>query len=908
MRNARKLMALALTTVGVLAFTSAPAWAGHGYEKVTTTFGSEGSGPGTFKKPTAVGVNDETEDVYVLDSGNDRIEYFTSAGAYLGEFDGSGTHSNEGKAAGSGPGETLTGKFLKPGGIAIDQTNGDVYVADTGPGHEVIDKFSASGKYEGQLTGTCREEGEVPPACSEEAKRVPFVGLLNATVDASGDVWVYESNGPVEIYGTGEEYRLNQVDEISSTGTAIKGTAVKPGGESEFPGFAVDSSGDIFVAATGTLYEFPTAGERFGIKEPSSELAALAMIAANNDLLVDQGSSIELFKSPVSAGAQPILTFPTTGLSESEGIAVNGAEGDGTIYATQRGSDDVDVFDSEPAKAPQVVSERATTVEEPAGGEFTAVIDPENRETTYSFEYGSSEAEVLAGDGKKVAGETTLSAEFGDLEATSPEVKLRPAEDTFYYRAVAENKESKGTPTYGKVEAYTKLPLVENEKFSKLTSTSATLEATVNPVFEGTHYKFEYATEAALLGTAKATVVDAGETVVENGPEPVSTEISGLQPGQTYFFHVVADNAVSKNEGNANKGAPIKGPVEEVTPYAAPAVTTGGAQNITGTAATLSGEVNPEGPEATYHFAYIDKAGYEKAIKGDAQEKANPYAEGDTTATFGLPASASPEAVGPIPADDLLPGETYYYALVAVNKYAIQTIGFPQTFTTAAGTPPLVSTGGASAVSQNAATLSGTVTTNGLQTNYGFEIGTAPNSYGPATGLGAIGGAATAEVHVTLGELQPATTYYYRVTATNADGTEKGQPVSFTTPGFPTLISPPASPPLIPYISPGFPSGSLENTQSPTIKVVSHKVKGKTATIKISVPSAGKLVATGKGVSKGTGKASKAGDVTVKVSLTKKEQAFLAKHKGRKLKVDVKLVFMPASGGQLTSTTTVLLG
>jgi ribosomal protein L11 len=89
---------------------------------------------------------------------------------------------------------------------------------------------------------------------------------------------------------------------------------------------------------------------------------------------------------------------------------------------------------------------------------------------------------------------------------------------------------------------------------------------------------------------------------------------------------------------------------------------------------------------------------------------------------------------------------------------------------------------------------------------------------------------------------------------------------------------------------------------------VSHKVKGKTATIKISVPSAGKLVATGKGVSKGTGKASKAGDVTVKVSLTKKEQAFLAKHKGRKLKVDVKLVFTPASGGQLTSTTTVLLG
>jgi len=39
-----------------------------------------------------------------------------------------------------------------------------------------------------------------------------------------------------------------------------------------------------------------------------------------------------------------------------------------------------------------------------------------------------------------------------------------------------------------------------------------------------------------------------------------------------------------------------------------------------------------------------------------------------------------------------------------------------------------VSTGGMSGISQNAATLSGTVSTNGLQTNYGFEIGTEPNN------------------------------------------------------------------------------------------------------------------------------------------------------------------------------------
>ena len=42
----------------------------------------------------------------------------------------------------------------------------------------------------------------------------------------------------------------------------------------------------------------------------------------------------------------------------------------------------------------------------------------------------------------------------------------------------------------------------------------------------------------------------------------------------------------------------------------------------------------------------------------------------------------------------------------------------------------------------------------GLQTNYGFEIGTRTGNYGPVTGLGSIGGATTEEVHVTLGELE----------------------------------------------------------------------------------------------------------------------------------------------------------
>jgi hypothetical protein len=96
----RRLLVVLATVLTALAFTTAPAFAKqvHAY---TTSFGKEGSGPGEFVDPTAVAVNEETGDVYVLDRGNDRVEQFafdatTKAYEYEDEFNGSGLNLNEG--------------------------------------------------------------------------------------------------------------------------------------------------------------------------------------------------------------------------------------------------------------------------------------------------------------------------------------------------------------------------------------------------------------------------------------------------------------------------------------------------------------------------------------------------------------------------------------------------------------------------------------------------------------------------------------------------------------------------------------------------------------------------------------------------------------------------------------------
>src|SRR5580700_2147898 len=82
------ILAALLVSLCALALAATPALAGEGYG-VTTTFGTAGAGNGEFSGPAGVAVNQSSEDVYVVDKGNNRVEYFNSTGTtYIGEFNG----------------------------------------------------------------------------------------------------------------------------------------------------------------------------------------------------------------------------------------------------------------------------------------------------------------------------------------------------------------------------------------------------------------------------------------------------------------------------------------------------------------------------------------------------------------------------------------------------------------------------------------------------------------------------------------------------------------------------------------------------------------------------------------------------------------------------------------------------
>jgi hypothetical protein len=222
------------------------------------------------------------------------------------------------------------------------------------------------------------------------------------------------------------------------------------------------------------------------------------------------------------------------------------------------------------------------------------------------------------------------------------------------------------------------------------------------------------------------------------------------------------------------------------------------ASSVSRTSALVGGTVNPESGNANYSFEYVDAGEYQPGAT-------DPYVEGGRTAITALAGGHTPETVERVVLAGLLPGTTYDYRMVVTNADTT-TDGPDETFTTAAATPPAVSTGPAGEVSATSATLSGVVGPRGLPTSYVFEVGT-DTAYGGAKLFGNAGdGTGEVPVTVSLQYLVPGTIYHYRLVATSFDGTSYGQDGTFTTLGVPATVVQPATTPLIASPSVQFPS------------------------------------------------------------------------------------------------------
>lgn len=417
-----------------------------------------------------------------------------------------------------------------------------------------------------------------------------------------------------------------------------------------------------------------------------------------------------------------------------------------------------------PPAPPKVDAESAAVT--PVGATLEAQINANNEKTAYFFEYSSSEAEVLAGKGTKLPGAGELEG-GGDQPASVPTGSVLQPGTTYFYRVIAENEQStiEGKPTDGAVKEFTTVPSPFTEAVTEITATGATFNGTLTPLSSvDAQYSFDYkllADGPECTGESATTPEDAG---TGTGPKAVSTKTGEqaieLQPNATYSVCLVSSNAFGSATGQTvsftTEPAPPK--IDSQTSY------------LTPSGITLEAQVNPNNLETSYAFEYATS-------KELVENNEGTQAPGTTTlAGFGdQPASVVLQSV-------LAPATTYYYRATASNGAGTTVDSTIESFTTPPA--PQLTVGEAQSVTRTTATLPGTVNPEGLETSYYYQYGTSTSYGGNAPSIqGVNAGSGTEPIPAPIGisGLTPATTYHYRLVATNADGTTTSPDQTFTT-------------------------------------------------------------------------------------------------------------------------------
>ncbi len=292
-------------------------------------------------------------------------------------------------------------------------------------------------------------------------------------------------------------------------------------------------------------------------------------------------------------------------------------------------------------------------------------------------------------------------------------------------------------------------PSINSVSFSGITTTAATLGATVTPNGAATTVLFEYGPSASYGASTTGQSIGSGSSSVTT-----SATISGLLPGTTYHFRVVA----------ANSQGTTYGPDTTLTTDALlPQVTTTTASFVTTSSASLNGDINPNGLPTTCWFEY--------GVKSDALTSTTPVQDaGSAVGLVGRWAEIS----------GLTPETTYYFRVVAQTGTSVVR-GSLLSFTTASVKPTL-SAVSAQNVVPTGASLTATVNPNGTDSTVWFEYGIDAN-YGSTTPQQSVSGSNATPVSMTadLTGLTYGQTYHFRAVSQNSFGTTYGTDQSFTT-------------------------------------------------------------------------------------------------------------------------------
>ncbi|HEX5923663.1 MAG TPA: hypothetical protein VFY45_07510, partial [Baekduia sp.] len=639
----------------------------------------------------------------------------------VAKFDVDGGLVYELSAAGSGT--TLNTPISAAAPLAVDPVDGTVYVAASGPSGPVIDRFNgATGAFLDFIDGT------------NGSPDGGFGCVSGLSVDGAHRVYVLDACKGSPDPNTGVP--RGRVDQYSDTGAF--GITVDDGSRGAVSAVAADPvSDEVYVAEAGPV-----------------------------------GVQITHFGA---GGAGVVYTFDASTVGGVRAMAVGGA---GTVYTSDGIRPVVEWFTE--FDGPTVTTGSASSPDT-RSVTVDGSINPEGVASSYHFEYGldakygSLTSEVAVGGGSSPV---AVSAVIGGLDPNQ----------VYHFRLVGSRSGSAGSIAGADVSFTTGLAPATVDGFpagsspavaSAITPRSASLHGSVNanntgapvpfPPYLLTTYSFEYGLTTAYGQTAVGA--DGGTfcylltgAACDGIERSVAASVSGLAPGTTYHFRVVADNGT----GGPQQGA-------DQTFVTAPAAAAG-ATDVTAKGAMLRGTIDAHGVGTSYHFNYGLTAAYGSRTPevdggdGDGERLVSQVISG-------------------------LQPSTIYHVQVVARSGAVVRSGGDGVFVTAPA-PAAVATF-PTGVSTSAATLTGTATTFNAAGSYHFELSALDGSYSVVTPESALAAAPDARpVSMPVTGLPVGKTFRVQLVVTGNEATTFSDQITFATAPSPQV------PPVTPEIDP----------------------------------------------------------------------------------------------------------
>ena len=443
--------------------------------------------------------------------------------------------------------------------LAVDQSSGDVYVADGGDG--LVSKFTAAG----EVVSSWGDDGpgEEPDGqlIGPRGQRSEHFGnqISGIAVDTSGNLWV---DGGVQGEGAdaGVDQRLFEFGAEAKLKTAWTPETGKLG-QSLHPepfGIAVDSEDDLYLpggsghedvkfSSSGVLIGYlTTALPRPGVRESGAGFAVdsggvFYRVLTDREVTEGAGTRREVGVQAF-AGCHPHELFAglcvQTGLfagnqppGEQAQLAVDSASAGDTLFASSQLDRRVLAFSQ--VTVPAVATGKPSAVST-SSATLTGTVDASGVALAHCFfEYGESES---YGHVVPCVGE--VPADFAE-HAVHAVIAVQPGV-SYHYRLVADNANDLQEPVAGGDVVFGP-PLLAGESSVQVSSSAARLQAQVDPRNVDTRVRVQY-------GTSRGYGRETAELDVGAGPVPqaVPVALEGLAPSTTYHYRFVVQNALGE--------------------------------------------------------------------------------------------------------------------------------------------------------------------------------------------------------------------------------------------------------------------------------------------------------------------------------------------------------------------------